>query len=245
MHPDGQVVRTGSCRDREPGGKSRELVFQRGEVGLGQVAADQAQVQIPALRAAVGALDPRGDDVRVAGMDDALGCQPVQASTHGALGQAGVADQGGCRGERAGAVRPGVVGQADEHELARAGRLAAAVRRDRGQVERPRDRLDSHLDRFHAERSAAPSGGRAASGARPGPVWSGSLLPATGSARNIAGDSLHRVSSPALSAPRPILKGPLTPAHFHAVAAPPRQDDSFLVSFTSVHRSQSQATRGR
>ena len=40
-------------------------------------------------------------------------------------------------------------------------------------------------------------------------------------ARIIAGDSLHRVWSPALSAPRPILKGPEAPAHFHAVAASP------------------------
>jgi hypothetical protein len=38
-------------------------------------------------------------------------------------------------------------------------------------------------------------------------IWSGSLLPATRLARIIAGDSLHRVWSPALSAPRPILKG--------------------------------------
>jgi hypothetical protein len=47
-------------------------------------------------------------------------------------------------------------------------------------------------------------------------VWPESLLPATSSARIIAGDSLHRVSSPALSAPRPILQGPLRPAHFRA-----------------------------
>src|SRR5258706_16445533 len=57
-------------------------------------------------------------------------------------------------------------------------------------------------------------------------VWSESLLPATALASIIAGDSLHRVRSPALSAPRPILKGPVAAAHFHAVAAPPRQNDS-------------------
>jgi hypothetical protein len=37
-----------------------------------------------------------------------------------------------------------VVGQADEHELARAGRLPAPVGRDRSQVQRPRDRLDAY-----------------------------------------------------------------------------------------------------
>src|SRR6266851_9963 len=41
---------------------------------------------------------------------------------------------------------------------------------------------------------------------RLGGVWSGSSWRATDLARIIAGDSLHRVWSPALSAPRPILK---------------------------------------
>ena len=59
------------------------------------------------------------------------------------------------------------------------------------------------------------------------PDWSESLLPATGLARIIAGDSLHQVWSPALSAPRLILRGQLPPARFHRLAAPPRQDDSF------------------
>jgi hypothetical protein len=72
---------------------------------------------------------------------------------------------------------------------------------------------------------AYPSGtglGHGRPGGRQKIPWSGSLLPATGLTRIIAGDWLHRVSSPALSAPRPILKGSVAPAHFHAVAASPR-----------------------
>ena len=61
----------------------------------------------------------------VARGDNVFGRQPVQAGTYRPLRQPGVADQRGHRRERARAVRPGVVGQADEHELARAGRLAA------------------------------------------------------------------------------------------------------------------------
>ncbi len=64
----------------------RRLAVRSGHAGIVEIAADQAQVQIPALGAPVGALDPRGDDVRVARRDDAHGLQPVQA---GALGQAG------------------------------------------------------------------------------------------------------------------------------------------------------------
>jgi hypothetical protein len=85
-----------------------------------RVAADQAEVQVPALRATISPLDPGRDDVWVAWQDDAPGRQPVQAGAYRALRQAGVADQRGHRGERARPVRPGVVGQADEHELARA-----------------------------------------------------------------------------------------------------------------------------
>jgi hypothetical protein len=48
------------------------------------------------------------------------------------------------RRERGRAVGSGVVGQADEHEPARAGRLPASVGRDRGQVQCPGDRLDAH-----------------------------------------------------------------------------------------------------
>jgi hypothetical protein len=49
------------------------------EGGVVEVVADQGQVQVPALRAAVGSLDPGRDDVRVARWNDALGRQPVQA----------------------------------------------------------------------------------------------------------------------------------------------------------------------
>jgi hypothetical protein len=38
------------------------MMLQRREVGFGEVVADQAQVQVPALRAAVGALDPGRHD---------------------------------------------------------------------------------------------------------------------------------------------------------------------------------------
>jgi hypothetical protein len=39
-------------------------VLKYGEGGVVQVVADQGQVQVPALRAAVGALDPGRDDIR-------------------------------------------------------------------------------------------------------------------------------------------------------------------------------------
>jgi hypothetical protein len=41
-------------------------MLKDGEGGVVQVIADQAQVQVPAPRAAVGALDPGRNDVRVA-----------------------------------------------------------------------------------------------------------------------------------------------------------------------------------
>ena len=65
-------------------------------------------------------------------------------------------------------------------------------------------------------------------------VWSGSSWLATGIARIIAGDSLHRVWSPAPSAPRPILKGPLPPARFHAVAASPRGTMTHLTTTSTA-----------
>jgi hypothetical protein len=55
----------------------------------------------------------------------------------------------------------------------------------------------------------------------PHSAWSGSLLPTTSLARIIAGDSWHRVRSPALSTLRRILKERVAPAHFHALAASP------------------------
>jgi hypothetical protein len=133
-----------------------------GIVVLVQVLADQAQIQVPALRAPIGALDPGRHDGGVARRDDALGRQPVQAGADRPLGQPGVADQGGHRRERARAIRPSVVGQADEHELARARQLPAAVGRDRGQVQCPGDRLDAHRPppwrRVYGQAIGAPGG---------------------------------------------------------------------------------------
>ena len=45
-------------------------------------------------------------------------------------------------------------------------------------------------------------------------------------------------AEPARSAPRPILKGPLAPAHFHAVTASPDTSGSFVVDGpTTTYRS--------
>jgi hypothetical protein len=96
-----------------------ELMFKDGDGGDVQVFADQAQVQVPAPRAAIGPLDPGRDDTRVAPRDDAPSRQPVQAGTYRPLRHPGIADQRGHRRDRARAVRPGVVGQADKHDLAR------------------------------------------------------------------------------------------------------------------------------
>jgi hypothetical protein len=46
--------------------KPWELVLKYGEGGVVQVVADQAQVQVPALWAAVGALDPGRNDIGIA-----------------------------------------------------------------------------------------------------------------------------------------------------------------------------------
>ena len=100
------------------------------QCSLGQLVPDQARVQVPALRPPVGALDPRRDNVPIAGPDDPS-LPPIQARARRPLRQAGVADQRGHRRERARAVPPGMAGQADEHELVRAGRLDAAIGRDR------------------------------------------------------------------------------------------------------------------
>jgi len=48
-------------------------------------------------------------------------------------------------------------------------------------------------------------------------------------------------AEPALSAPRPILKGPLAPGHFHAVTAFPDTSGSFVVDGpTTTYRSMDQ-----
>ena|ERR1017187_504593 len=59
---------------------------------------------------------------------------------------------------RAHAIGSRVVYQSHENELARAGGLAAAVRRDRSQVQRPGDRLDAHQDVPGAARPASSDG---------------------------------------------------------------------------------------
>jgi hypothetical protein len=56
-----------AARRGEPGGQPRELVVEDGEGGVVQVVADQAEVQVPALWAAVGALGPGRDDAGVHG----------------------------------------------------------------------------------------------------------------------------------------------------------------------------------
>lgn len=92
----------------EPCPADRRLTFWNGHAGLMEVVAGQGEVQVPALGAPVGALDPRREKVRVARPDDAPGLQPVQTGAHRALGQAGVAHQRGHRRERPAPVRPGM-----------------------------------------------------------------------------------------------------------------------------------------
>jgi len=144
LHPARPAISARLRGRGEPGDQPWELVLEDGEGGVVQVIADQAQVQVPALRAAVGALDPGRDDAWVTRRDYALSRQPVQAGAYRPLRQPGVADQRGHRRERGRAVGPSVVGEAGEHELARARRLAAAIGRDRRQVQRPGDRFDAH-----------------------------------------------------------------------------------------------------
>jgi hypothetical protein len=144
LHPARPAVsaRLRSCGDPDDQPWETDVQGRRGR--RRQIIADQAQVQVPALRAAVGPLDPGRDDARVARRDDPPGRQPIQAGAYRPHRQAGVADQRGHRRERARAVRPGMIGQANEHELAHAGRLPATIRWDRRQVQRPRDRFDAH-----------------------------------------------------------------------------------------------------
>jgi hypothetical protein len=143
LHPVSGLASIRAGR-RDPGSQAGKLMLQRRRAGLGEVVPDQTQVQVPALRTPVGPLDPRRDDIRVARPDDPLGRQPVQAGAHGPLRQAGVPDERGHRRECAAPVRPGVVGQAHKDELAGAGRLPTSIIGNRGQVERPRHRLDTH-----------------------------------------------------------------------------------------------------
>ncbi|MDA8322647.1 MAG: hypothetical protein M0030_22965 [Actinomycetota bacterium] len=57
----------------EAGGQAGELPLQCRYLGLGEVAADAGEAEVPASRAPVGAADPGGDDRRVARADDARG----------------------------------------------------------------------------------------------------------------------------------------------------------------------------
>lgn len=53
-------------------------MLKDGDGGDVQLAADQAEAQAPALRAAVGALDPGSDDAQVAQGDNVFGRHMVQ-----------------------------------------------------------------------------------------------------------------------------------------------------------------------
>ena len=66
MHPVGMALIVGLPCRRGPCPAGRGLATRNGRAGLIKVIADQAEVQVPALRPAVGAFDPGRDDVRVA-----------------------------------------------------------------------------------------------------------------------------------------------------------------------------------
>lgn len=74
------------------------------DLGKGKGLAGHAEVQVPAWWPPAGALDRAATMPGIAGRDDAVGLQPVQAGAHCALGQPGVADQRGRRRERGGAL---------------------------------------------------------------------------------------------------------------------------------------------
>jgi hypothetical protein len=73
LHPVAHGVRTRLPSAVEPGAQAREPVLQHADVGCPQVAADHGKVKVPALGPPVGPLDPRRDNVRIAGLNDALG----------------------------------------------------------------------------------------------------------------------------------------------------------------------------
>jgi hypothetical protein len=77
LHPAVRLIAACLPGCPDAGGKARELVFQRGEVVVVQVVADQVHGQVPALRPLVGPLDLGCDDCRVAGPDGAFGLEPV------------------------------------------------------------------------------------------------------------------------------------------------------------------------
>lgn len=70
------------CRGGDPGSQARELGLQHLEVGVSEVVADLAQVQVAALRPVIGPFDPRRDDARGTGTDDIRACsRPRQVLT--------------------------------------------------------------------------------------------------------------------------------------------------------------------
>lgn len=54
LHPVSRAANIQVGGRRDPGSQARELAPQRGNIGLGEVIPDQAQIQVPALRAPVG-----------------------------------------------------------------------------------------------------------------------------------------------------------------------------------------------
>jgi hypothetical protein len=141
--PVGLIVRSGSCHDREPGSKAGDW-----RSGFTMPASARSSRAMPRFRS-----QPCGRRsarlIRAATIPGPQGRMMPPASSRStrvgtARGQAGVADQCDGRWECSGAVRPGAAGQAGEDELANGGRLPAAIGGDRGEVERPGDRLDAH-----------------------------------------------------------------------------------------------------
>jgi hypothetical protein len=102
LHPALTIFMIGPPHRGETRPAGRGRATRNGHAGLIEVVAGQAGVQVPALGAPVGALDPRRDDVRVAGPDDSPGFQPRQASDPPSYGSGLVrAGAGGGFAERA------------------------------------------------------------------------------------------------------------------------------------------------
>ena len=64
MHPVSLAVSARLGSRGEPDAQAWELMLKYRDGGVVQVVADQAQVQVPALRAAVGSPNPGRDDAR-------------------------------------------------------------------------------------------------------------------------------------------------------------------------------------
>ncbi len=94
MHPVRLTVLVRPPHGCEPGAKARELVLREGDIGVVQVVTDQTQVQVPALRPAVGALGPRGDECRKRATQSAtapaVGCDADDYASGAALVLPGV-----------------------------------------------------------------------------------------------------------------------------------------------------------